>query len=180
MWFQIIFSVICNFLRCCKAHHVDIGLHYQTVFKLICRLCNLFTIRHCSEGCGCLEEGCLDFQAFSQTFFELLFSLGNEGKDGKNLNCQTWPGSPRRPSPRHQRPPDLHWLRINLARRQRGSFVKGWFWRTCLVLVFRSGGTCERTPRSGFRSGGTSDCTLVPVFVPGEHPPKPRFSRPLS
>ena len=28
-------------------------------------------------------------------------------------------------------------------------------------------------PRSGFRSGGTSECTLVSVFVPGEHPPKP-------
>ena len=32
-------------------------------------------------------------------------------------------------------------------------------------------------PRSGFRSGGTSECTLVPVFVPGEHPPKPPFFR---
>ena len=31
-----------------------------------------------------------DFQMFSQTFFELQFSLGNEGKDGKNLNSQTW------------------------------------------------------------------------------------------
>ena len=30
-------------------------------------------------------------------------------------------------------------------------------------------------PRSGFCSGGTSECTLVPVFVPGEHPPKPPF-----
>ena len=26
--------------------------------------------------------------------------------------------------------------------------------------------------RSGFRSGGTCELTLVPVFVPGEHPPK--------
>ena len=42
-----------------------------------------------------------DFQVFSQTFFELRFSLGNEGKDGKNLNSQTWPGTPRRPSSRH-------------------------------------------------------------------------------
>ena len=33
-----------------------------------------------------------DFQAFSQTFLELRLSLGNEGKDGKNLNSQTWPG----------------------------------------------------------------------------------------
>ena len=44
-------------------------------------------------------------------------------------------------------------------------------------------------PRSGFRSGGTCERTLVPVFVPrehpnvssfpvfvpGEHPPKPPF-----
>ena len=30
-------------------------------------------------------------------------------------------------------------------------------------------------PRSGFRSGGTSECTLVPVVVLGEHPPKPPF-----
>ena len=41
---------------------------------------------------------------FSQTFFELRFSLGNEGKDGKNLNSQTWPETPRRPSSRHPRP----------------------------------------------------------------------------
>ena len=33
-------------------------------------------------------------------------------------------------------------------------------------------------PHSGFRSGGTSECTLVPVFVPGEHlnVPSSRFS----
>ena len=45
-----------------------------------------------------------DFQVFSQTFFELRFSLGNEGRDGKNLNSQTWPGTTRRPSPRHLQP----------------------------------------------------------------------------
>ena len=45
-----------------------------------------------------------DFQALSQTSVELRFSLGNEGKDGKNLNSQTWSGSPRRPSSRHPRP----------------------------------------------------------------------------
>ena len=45
-----------------------------------------------------------DFQVCSQTFFELRFSLGNAGKDGKNLNSQTWPGTPRRPSSRHPRP----------------------------------------------------------------------------
>ena len=41
--------------------------------------------------------------------------------------------------------------------RQKGGFVKGWFWRT----YPRSGGTCERT--------------LVPVFVPGEHANVPSF-----
>ena len=30
-------------------------------------------------------------------------------------------------------------------------------------------------PRSGFRSGGTCEHTLVPVFVPGEHPNVPSF-----
>ena len=36
-------------------------------------------------------------------------------------------------------------------------------------------GNMRTYPRSGFRSGGTSECTLVAVFVPGEHPPKPPF-----
>ena len=40
------------------------------------------------------------------TFFELRFSLVGEGKEGKNLSSQTWPGNSRRPSPRHLRPPD--------------------------------------------------------------------------
>ena len=36
-----------------------------------------------------------DFQTFSQTFFEVRFSLANEGKDeGKNPSSQTWPGGP--------------------------------------------------------------------------------------
>ena len=43
----------------------------------------------------------------------------------------------------------------------KGGFVKGWFRRTY--------------PRSGFRSGGTCERTLVPVFVPGEHPNVPSF-----
>ena len=47
-----------------------------------------------------------NFQARSQTFLVLRFSLGIEGKDGKHLSSQTWPGSPRHPSPRHLRPPD--------------------------------------------------------------------------
>ena len=45
-------------------------------------------------------------QVFSQTFFEPRSSLEYERKEGKNLNSQTWPGTPRRPSPRHPRPPD--------------------------------------------------------------------------
>ena len=44
---------------------------------------------------------------------------------------------------------------------KKSGFVKGWFWWTC--------------PRSGFRSGGTCERTLVPVFVPGEHPNVPSF-----
>ena len=47
-----------------------------------------------------------DFQSLSQTFLELRFSLGNKGEDGKNLNSQTWPATPRRPSPKHPRPPE--------------------------------------------------------------------------
>ena len=39
-------------------------------------------------------------------------------------------------------------------------------------------GNMRTYPRSGFRSGGTSECTLVPVFVRGEHPPKPPFGKP--
>ena len=35
-----------------------------------------------------------DIQSLSQAFLELRFFLENEGKDGKNLSFQTWPGSP--------------------------------------------------------------------------------------
>ena len=47
-----------------------------------------------------------DFQASFQTSLEVRFSQGNEGGNGKNVSSQTWPESPRRPSPRHPRPPD--------------------------------------------------------------------------
>ena len=47
-----------------------------------------------------------DFDALFQTFFALQVSPGNEGKDGGNLNSQTWLGTPRRPSSRHPRPPE--------------------------------------------------------------------------
>ena len=43
---------------------------------------------------------------------------------------------------------------------------------------FRSGGTWECILVPVFRSGGTSERTLVPVSVPGEHPPKPPFWKP--
>ena len=42
------------------------------------------------------------------------------------------------------------------------------------VFSFR-GNMRHMYPRSGFRSGGTSERTLVPVFVPGENPPRPPF-----
>ena len=45
-----------------------------------------------------------DIQALSQTFPDLRFFLGNEGKDGQNLSSQTWSGSRRRPPCRHPRP----------------------------------------------------------------------------
>ena len=51
--------------------------------------------------------------------------------------------------------------RQKLTGRQEGGFVKGWFWRMY--------------PRSGFRSGGTCERTLVPVFVSGDHPNVPSF-----
>ena len=40
-WFRII-PRSCDLLHCYKVDHVDIGLHYIIVFKLIFRLCNLF------------------------------------------------------------------------------------------------------------------------------------------
>ena len=60
--------------------------------------------------------------------------------------------------------------------RYKGGFVKGWFWRMYPRSGFRSGGTFERTlvpvfrsgginirmyPRSGFRFGGTSAKTTL-------------------
>ena len=61
--------------------------------------------RRRTEAADVWKKDVWDFQAFSQTFFELRFSIGNEGKDCKNSSSQTWPGTPRRPSPRHPRPP---------------------------------------------------------------------------
>ena len=72
--------------------------------------------------------------------------------------------------------PDLE--KLFVTGRLKGRFRNlGWFWRTYPRYGFCSGGTCERT-LVGFRSGATSERTLVPVFVPGEHPPKPPFWKP--
>ena len=54
---------------------------------------------------------------------------------------------------------------------------KGWFWRMCPQFPVSVPGEHANVP-SGSRFsflGGTSECTLVPVFVPREHPPKPPF-----
>ena len=58
--------------------------------------------------------------------------------------------------------------------------IKGRF-RKRVVLAnvpsfrFSFRGNMRTYPCSSFRSGGTSEGTLVRVFVPGEHPPKPPF-----
>ena len=46
-------------------------------------------------------------------------------------------------------------------------------WVPSFRFSFR--GNMRTYPRSGLRSWGTSERTLVPVFVLGEHPPKPPF-----
>ena len=38
-----LFPLLCNLLRCYRAYHGGIGLHYIIVFELIYRLCNLFS-----------------------------------------------------------------------------------------------------------------------------------------
>ena len=61
--------------------------------------------RGLSEGRGCQEEGCLGLPGVFPGISGTAIYLGNAGKDGINLNSQTWPGTPRRPSPRHPRKP---------------------------------------------------------------------------
>ena len=39
-----LFPWLCLFLHYCKAYHVDIGLHYIIVFKLICQFSHLFLL----------------------------------------------------------------------------------------------------------------------------------------
>ena len=49
----------------------------------------------------------------------------------------------------------------SVERKQKGSFVKGWFWRMYL--------------RAGFWYQEASECTFVPVFGTGEHPNVPWY-----
>ena len=63
----------------------------------------------------------------------------------------------------------------------RGRFRKRVVLANVPSFQFSFRGNMRTYPRSGFRSGGTSERTLVPVFVPGEHPPpfgKPPFCQP--
>ena len=61
----------------------------------------------------------------------------------------------------------------------RGRFRKRVVLANVSSFRFSFRGNMRTYPRSGFcRSGGTSERTLVPVFVPGEHPPKPPFWKP--
>ena len=60
----------------------------------------------------------------------------------------------------------------------KGGFVKGWVLANVPSFRFSFRGNMRMHPCSGFRSRGTCERTLVPVFVPGEHPPKPPFWKP--
>ena len=62
-----------------------------------------------------------------------------------------------------------------IERGQKGRFRKRVVLANVPSFRFSFPGNMRTYPRSGCRSGGTSECTLVPVFVPGEHLPKPPF-----
>ena len=93
-------------------HWINIGLQQRSILMAV--LCWFGGTTHLAiakrhlnqKAADVWKKDVWDFQAFSQIIFEVWFSPGNEGKDGKNLTSQTCPGSPRRPSPRHPRPPD--------------------------------------------------------------------------
>ena len=138
-----------------------------------------------------------DFQWLSQTFFELRFSLGKAGKDSKNLSSQTWPGSPRRLSPRHSRPPDLFlfWkiqrgahkrgLKPQIFRENRGEILPGKSglfganWRHFragrgLFGADRDQFLCTPQPR-----GKSRNCPERALFGPiGPFRAKPPFAKP--
>ena len=60
----------------------------------------------------------------------------------------------------------------------KGRFRKRVVLASVPLFQFSFWGNMRTYPHSGFCSGGTSECTLVPVRVPGEHPPKPPFWKP--
>ena len=60
----------------------------------------------------------------------------------------------------------------------KGRFRKRVVLANVLSFRFSFRGSIRTYPSSGFRSGGTPECTLVPISVPGEHPPKPPFWKP--
>ena len=57
----------------------------------------------------------------------------------------------------------------------KGRFLKRVVLANVPSFRFPFRGNMRMYPHSGFRSGGTSECTLVPVLVPGEHPNLPSF-----
>ena len=90
-------------------------------------------------------------------------------------NCVTVPwrragcrASPYRHPRRHAKvvpPVKVHW-------EIKGRFRKRVVLANVPSFQFSFRGNMRTYPRSGFHSGGPSECTLVPVFVPGDHPPK--------
>ena len=62
---------------------------------------------------------------------------------------------------------------VNAHREIKGRFRKRVGLANVPSFLFSFRGNMRTYPRSGLRSGGASERTLVPVFVPGEHPPKP-------
>ena len=53
-------------------------------------------------------EGCLGLPTSKRSprhSLTLRFAIGYDRTEGKSLSSETWPGSPRRPSPRNLRPP---------------------------------------------------------------------------
>ena len=90
-------------------------------------------------------------------------------------------------SPRCAKTREEMQTRPKVERKQKGGFVKGWFGECTLIpgahakvpsFRFSFRGSMRMYARSGFRSGGTCERTLVLVFVPWEHPPKPPFGKP--
>ena len=130
-----------------------------------------------------------DFERLSQKFLELRYSLGNKGKDGKNLSSQSWPWKSQ-----------THFSQTSATTRSRlfrrsGDFdfslgsershkfhreIKGRFrkrvalanvpsfrfsfrgnMRMCPRSGFSFRGNIRTYPRSGFRSEGTSAKTTL-------------------